>query len=140
VTVAGTSEPAAVAAEGSGTTGAARRAEAVAAAGPELLVELRREAGGLRGQLEDGLRDAVRAARLAPGVRLPSSRALARDLGVSRRRVVEGHLRLARRRNRARRDAPPGRWASTCPTSTSRGGRPGCMRSPGCRARSSPGC
>ena len=62
--------------------------------GPEVLVELRRGRGPLRAQLEDALRDAVRGGRLAPGARLPSSRALARDLGVSRRLVVDAYEQL----------------------------------------------
>jgi GntR family transcriptional regulator/MocR family aminotransferase len=69
-------------------------AAAVAALG--LIVDLRRDGGRpLRAQLEDGLRGAVRAGRLAAGDRLPSSRALARDLGVSRRLVVEAYEQLA---------------------------------------------
>ena len=35
--------------------------------------------GGVRARLEAALRDAVRSGRLGPGVRLPSSRALAAD-------------------------------------------------------------
>jgi GntR family transcriptional regulator/MocR family aminotransferase len=63
--------------------------------GPELLVELRRDDGApLRGQLEAGLRAAIRAGRLTPGARLPASRVLARDLGVSRRLVVEAYEQL----------------------------------------------
>jgi GntR family transcriptional regulator/MocR family aminotransferase len=63
--------------------------------GPEVLVELRRDDGGpLRGQLEAGLRAAIRAGRLAPGSRLPASRVLARDLAVSRRLVVEAYEQL----------------------------------------------
>jgi len=63
--------------------------------GPEVLVELRRdEDAPLRGQLEAGLREAVRAGRLEPGARLPASRVLARDLGVSRRLVVEAYDQL----------------------------------------------
>src|SRR4051794_319806 len=66
------------------------------ATGPELLIELRRERGRpLRAQLEDGLRDAVRSGRLMAGAPLPSSRALARDLGVSRRLVVEAFAQLS---------------------------------------------
>ena len=42
-----------------------------------------------RVQLESALRDAVRNGRLAAGQRLPASRVLAGDLGVSRRLVVE---------------------------------------------------
>ncbi len=62
--------------------------------GKEVLVELHRGAGSLRAQVEDGLRDAVRSGRLAGGERLPSSRALARDLGVSRRLVVDAYDQL----------------------------------------------
>ena len=64
------------------------------AGGPEVLVELQRGAGPLRAQVEDGLRDAVRSGRLAAGERLPSTRALARDLGVSRRLVVDAYDQL----------------------------------------------
>ena len=66
------------------------------AVGPELLVDLER--GGarpLRAQLEDGLRSAVRDGRLGAGDPMPSSRALARDLGVSRRLVVDAYAQLA---------------------------------------------
>src|SRR5438477_6492986 len=65
------------------------------ASGPELLVELRRELRRpLRAQLEDGLRQATRAGRLAAGARLPATRALAADLGVSRRLVVDAYQQL----------------------------------------------
>src|SRR5947209_17740378 len=62
--------------------------------GPELLVELDRSNGPIRPQLEAGLRDAVRSGRLEAGTRLPASRALASDLGVSRRLVVEAYAQL----------------------------------------------
>jgi GntR family transcriptional regulator/MocR family aminotransferase len=72
------------------------RTEGTTASGPELLIELRREPGRpLRAQLEEGLREAVRGGRLMAGAPLPSSRALARDLGVSRRLVVEAFAQLA---------------------------------------------
>jgi GntR family transcriptional regulator/MocR family aminotransferase len=72
------------------------RTEGTTASGPELLIELRREPGRpLRAQLEEGLREAVRSGRLMAGAPLPSSRALARDLGVSRRLVVEAFAQLA---------------------------------------------
>jgi GntR family transcriptional regulator / MocR family aminotransferase len=61
----------------------------------DLLLGLDRDRGRLRAQLEDQLRDAVRAGRLGPGAALPSSRALARDLGVSRGVVVEAYAQLA---------------------------------------------
>jgi GntR family transcriptional regulator/MocR family aminotransferase len=48
-----------------------------------------------RDQLEHHLRDAIRAGRLHPGTRLPPSRVLASDLGVSRGLVVEVYGQLA---------------------------------------------
>jgi GntR family transcriptional regulator / MocR family aminotransferase len=57
---------------------------------PELLVRLDRSAREpLRTQLETGLREAIRGGRLRAGERLPSSRELARELGVSRGMVQE---------------------------------------------------
>ncbi|HYY18631.1 MAG TPA: GntR family transcriptional regulator, partial [Streptosporangiaceae bacterium] len=44
--------------------------------------------GGRRARLEAALRDAVRTGRLSPGARLPSSRALATDLGLARNTVA----------------------------------------------------
>jgi GntR family transcriptional regulator/MocR family aminotransferase len=64
-------------------------------AGLDLLVRLTRGGGALRAQLEGQLRDAVRSGRLAPGVALPSSRSLARELGVSRGVVVDAYAQLA---------------------------------------------
>ncbi len=62
---------------------------------PELPLELRRDAGRpLRAQLEDGLREAVRGGRLRAGARLPPTRSLAEDLGVSRRLVVDAYAQL----------------------------------------------
>ena len=63
--------------------------------GPELLVTIDRDSGaGLRSQLEDQLRDAIRAGRLAVGERMPSSRELARALGLSRGLVQECYAQL----------------------------------------------
>jgi GntR family transcriptional regulator/MocR family aminotransferase len=63
---------------------------------PDLFVELdRSRPRGLRSQVEDGLRAAIRDGRLPPGTRLPSSRALAVDLGVTRGLVVEAYEQLA---------------------------------------------
>jgi GntR family transcriptional regulator/MocR family aminotransferase len=57
---------------------------------PELLVRLDRSSGQpLRAQLEASLRDAIRSGRLRGGERLPSSRELARELGISRGMVQE---------------------------------------------------
>ena len=44
--------------------------------------------------LEHALRDAVRTERLHPGTRLPSSRALARDLGIARNTVADAYGQL----------------------------------------------
>ena len=63
--------------------------------GPELLLQLDRGSGQpLRSQLEAGLRDAIRGGRLRGGERLPSSRELASELGVSRGLVQECYNQL----------------------------------------------
>ena len=49
----------------------------------------------LHRQLANGLRDAIRTGRLAPATKLPSTRVLAADLGVSRRLVVDAYNQLA---------------------------------------------
>jgi GntR family transcriptional regulator / MocR family aminotransferase len=59
------------------------------------MVRLRAGGGPLRAQLEEQLRDSVRSGRLAPGAALPSSRALANELGVSRGVVVDAYAQLA---------------------------------------------
>jgi GntR family transcriptional regulator / MocR family aminotransferase len=81
-----------------------------------------------RAQLETGLRDAIRAGRLRPDARLPSSRALAAELGVSRRLVVETYEQLAAegyilsQRGSGTRVAPPAQAA--------RNGAEGALREP----------
>lgn len=63
--------------------------------GPELLLRLDRASGeGLGAQIQRELRDAIRAGRLTAGERLPSSRALAAELGVSRGLVVDSYAQL----------------------------------------------
>jgi GntR family transcriptional regulator/MocR family aminotransferase len=62
---------------------------------PELLLRLdRSRPDPLRSQLEAGLRDAIRSGRLPAGERLPSSRELARQLGVSRGLVQDCYGQL----------------------------------------------
>jgi GntR family transcriptional regulator / MocR family aminotransferase len=62
---------------------------------PEFLLRLNRDSGQpLRSQLEAGLREAIRNGRLHGGERLPSSRELARELGVSRGLVQECYSQL----------------------------------------------
>jgi GntR family transcriptional regulator / MocR family aminotransferase len=64
-------------------------------AGPGLLLALRRGgAAALHEQLEQQLREQVRSGRLQPGARLPSSRALAAELGISRGVVLEAYAQL----------------------------------------------
>lgn len=61
----------------------------------ELLVPLRRDEGQpLHRQLEQELREAVRSGRLEPASPLPSTRALAQQLGISRGIVVEAYEQL----------------------------------------------
>jgi GntR family transcriptional regulator/MocR family aminotransferase len=57
-------------------------------------LHLDRSGRRLRAGLEDALRDAVRSGRLAPGLRLPSSRTLAADLGLARNTVAEVYGQL----------------------------------------------
>ncbi len=64
--------------------------------GPGLLVGLERRSGAtLHEQLERRLREQIRSGRLAPGDRLPSSRALAAELDVSRGVVLEAYAQLS---------------------------------------------
>jgi GntR family transcriptional regulator/MocR family aminotransferase len=71
------------------------KADSGTTSGPELLIELDRTAPEpLHRQLADGLRDAIRSGRLTPRTRLPSTRVLAADLGVSRRLVVDAYGQL----------------------------------------------
>ena len=60
----------------------------------DLHVVLEQDAEPLRAQLERQLRDGVRAGRLRPGTRLPPTRTLAEELGVSRGVVVEAYAQL----------------------------------------------
>src|SRR5713226_8259535 len=48
----------------------------------------------VRAGLEAALRDAMRTGRLGPGVRLPSSRDLAADLGIARNTVADAYSQL----------------------------------------------
>jgi GntR family transcriptional regulator/MocR family aminotransferase len=63
--------------------------------GPQLLLSLDRESGTpLKSQVEQHLRAAIRDGRLAGGERLPSSRALAGHLGLSRGLIQECYAQL----------------------------------------------
>jgi GntR family transcriptional regulator / MocR family aminotransferase len=63
--------------------------------GPELLLTLEKHSElTLHEQLERALRDHIRTGRLPLGSRLPSSRALAAELGISRGVVLEAYSQL----------------------------------------------
>ena len=63
-----------------------------ATSGADLHLEL---AGSRRrAALEHALREAIQSGRLHPGTRLPSSRALAQDLGIARNTIVEAYGQL----------------------------------------------
>ncbi|KJY40840.1 GntR family transcriptional regulator, partial [Streptomyces sp. NRRL B-1568] len=62
--------------------------------GVDLHLDLRTGQGGRRAALVRALREAVRSGRLAPGTRLPSSRALAADLGLARNTVADAYGEL----------------------------------------------
>ena len=62
----------------------------------ELLLSVSREGEGTLGaQIEDQLRRAIRSGELHGGARVPSTRDLARQLGVSRRIAVDAYAQLA---------------------------------------------
>ena len=67
-------------------------AETWAISGVDLHLEL--TGHRVRAGLEAALREALQTGRLAPGTRLPSSRALAADLGIARNTVAEAYAQL----------------------------------------------
>src|ERR1700733_9904046 len=67
-------------------------ASASSVAGLDL--HLDRPGGRVRDSVMDAVRDAIRAGRLVPGTRLPSSRALAADLGIARNTVARAYAEL----------------------------------------------
>jgi GntR family transcriptional regulator/MocR family aminotransferase len=82
--------------------------------GPELLVEVDRQGDRpLHEQLERALREDIRSGRLRAGTRLPSTRGLAGELGVSRGVVSEAYGQLAAEGYLAIRQGAPVRVAAT---------------------------
>jgi GntR family transcriptional regulator / MocR family aminotransferase len=63
-----------------------------AVAGLDLLLD--RPGGRVRDSVMDAIREAIRTGRLLPGTRLPSSRALAADLGIARNTVARAYAEL----------------------------------------------
>jgi len=72
-----------------------RESEQWANSDVDLLLELGLSgAGGLRARLEESLREAISSGRLPRSTRLPPTRALARDLGISRGTVLQAYSQL----------------------------------------------
>jgi GntR family transcriptional regulator / MocR family aminotransferase len=63
--------------------------------GLDLLISVDRRRRGLGTMVQQAIRDAIRTGRLHPGDPLPSTRALASDLGVARGTIVEAYEQLA---------------------------------------------
>src|SRR5262245_32050204 len=62
---------------------------------PEILLRIGSKSGGpIHVQVERALKEAIRSGRLRLGMPLPSTRVLARDLGVSRGVIVEAYEQL----------------------------------------------
>jgi GntR family transcriptional regulator/MocR family aminotransferase len=90
-----------------------------------VLVRLQPGAGSRRAQLEEQLREAIRGGRLAAGAALPSSRALARELGVSRGVVVDAYAQLSAEGYLVARQGAATRVAGAGPASASSPGAAG---------------
>ena len=87
-----------------------------------------------RASLEAALRDAVRSGRLGPGTRLPSSRALAGDLGVARNTVADAYAQLVAEGWLTARQGSSTRVAdrvATAPAGPGRPDEPGAAAGPG---------
>jgi GntR family transcriptional regulator / MocR family aminotransferase len=64
----------------------------ISVAGLDLYLD--RPGGRVRDGVMEAIRDAIRSGRLVPGIQLPSSRALAADLGVARNTVARAYAEL----------------------------------------------
>jgi GntR family transcriptional regulator/MocR family aminotransferase len=86
-----------------------------------MLVEIRRNAElPLHEQVERSIRESIQVGRLAAGAQLPSSRALAKELGISRGVVTEAYSQLAAEGYLLTRQGAPVRVARTVRTSGAR--------------------
>jgi GntR family transcriptional regulator/MocR family aminotransferase len=89
--------------------------------GPRLLIELERDAEApLHEQIERSIRENIQAGHLAAGARLPSSRSLASELGISRGVVTEAYSQLVAEGYLTTRQGAPVRVARTVRTSAAR--------------------
>lgn len=106
--------------------------------GPELPLGLERTSGRpLHEQLETALREYVRAGRLPPSAKLPSSRALAQSLGISRGVVLEAYSQLIAEGYLVSSRGAPTRVAAM--PSIERPPVPASSLEPACRHRFDPG-
>lgn len=86
-----------------------------------MLVEIQRDAElPLHEQVEQSIREGIQAGRLAAGAALPSSRTLARELGISRGVVTEAYSQLAAEGYLSTRQGAPVRVARTVRTAGAR--------------------
>nr|WP_307129057.1 PLP-dependent aminotransferase family protein [Streptomyces sp. B1I3] len=88
--------------------------------------------------LQSALRDAVRSGRLRAGTRLPASRELAADLGVSRGLVTEAYEQLTAE-SYLRSGRGSGTWVSGAVRPAAQGARDLAPRAPGARVDFRPG-
>jgi GntR family transcriptional regulator/MocR family aminotransferase len=82
----------------------------------ELLLEVSRGDGTLGAQIEEQLRRAIRSGALRPGTTVPSTRDLARQVGVSRRIVVDAYAQLSAEGYLLLRQGARPRVSETSPT------------------------
>ncbi|MEV6940612.1 PLP-dependent aminotransferase family protein [Streptomyces sp. NPDC051172] len=105
----------------------------------ELLLPAASAPARTRGRsLQAALREAVRTGRLSPGTRLPSSRDLAADLGVSRGLITEAYEQLAAE-GYLRSGRGAGTWVGGAVRAAPPRARDLAPRSPGARADFVPG-
>ncbi|WP_419997326.1 PLP-dependent aminotransferase family protein [Streptomyces boninensis] len=90
----------------------------------DLHLDVRGRGRGSGAALTRALREAVRGGRLAPGVRLPSSRALAADLGVARNTVADAYAELVAEGWLTARQGSGTRVAQRAEPRRARAGRP----------------
>ncbi|MGW2638293.1 MocR-like pyridoxine biosynthesis transcription factor PdxR [Streptomyces sp. NPDC001348] len=111
----------------------------VGSAAWELLLPAASAPARARGRsLQAALREAIRSRRLAAGTRLPSSRDLAADLGVSRGLVTEAYEQLAAE-GYLRTGRGAGTWVSGAVRAATARARDLAPRAPGARADFVPG-
>jgi GntR family transcriptional regulator / MocR family aminotransferase len=95
----------------------------------DLHLDVNPDGSRLGRSLEEALRGAVRDGRLPPGTRLPSSRALAADLGIARNTVADAYGQLVAE-GWLTAHTGAGTWVTGSPDATGQprgGGRPGAM-------------